>query len=202
MPPQIDLTKLPLLEVARLYIAAGYSVIPLIYRPRDESASKRPAIRALAEVGSTRIKRNGKTIGTWIPYQTRMPTDEELVAWFGGKTRRNIGVVTGAISGNLVFCDIDSKVIYAEWAKAYPQIAEPAPTQETRKGFHVGVRMMVTPPGNQICIIVAIISANHEAKGATLLSAPVPTAPVFGISGSAAFWMPRHRLSPRWRRLV
>jgi hypothetical protein len=119
MPPKIDLTKLSMLEVARLYVAAGYSVIPLSYLPGDEDASKRPALRALAQVGSTTTKKSGKVVGSWRPYQARLPTDKELVDWFGGGTRRNIGVVTGRVSGNIVFIDIDSKVIYKEWAEAY-----------------------------------------------------------------------------------
>lgn len=69
-----------LIDVARKYIKAGFSVIPL--------NGKIPSIE-------------------WKEYQTRYATEEELGKWFGdGKA--NIGIVTGKISG-ITVVDIDAK---------------------------------------------------------------------------------------------
>lgn len=71
-----------LLNYARAYLRRGWSVVPI--NPRD----KRPAI-------------------DWKEYQTRQPTDAELVRWFGGSNAdRNIALVTGSISG-IVVVDAD-----------------------------------------------------------------------------------------------
>lgn len=71
------------LERAREYVARGFSVIPL--QPRG----KKPVV-------------------AWKEFQSRRPTDEELVAWFSTPESRNIGIVTGAISGITVI-DTDSR---------------------------------------------------------------------------------------------
>jgi len=60
-----------MLEIARKYVARGWSVIPL--------EGKIPSI-------------------VWKEYQARYPTDEELQRWFSDG-KKNIGIVTGKISG-------------------------------------------------------------------------------------------------------
>lgn len=69
-----------ILEIARKYVKRGWSVIPL--------EGKIPAI-------------------VWKDYQNRHPTDEELQQWFSDG-KKNIGIVTGKISG-LSVVDIDLK---------------------------------------------------------------------------------------------
>jgi hypothetical protein len=69
------------IETARKLVSKGVSVIPLWPK------AKNPAI------------------SEWAEYQTRRPTDEELVQWFRDSDR-NLGIVTGAISG-LVVVDED-----------------------------------------------------------------------------------------------
>jgi hypothetical protein len=70
-----------LLDVAREYVARGISVIPL------EPRGKRP-------------------LTDWKVYQQRHATDEELIAWFRNRDDRNIGIVTGHISGlSVIDCD-------------------------------------------------------------------------------------------------
>lgn len=59
----------------------GFSVIPI--KPED----KRPAIKS------------------WLEYQTRKATNEELIAWFKD-TDLNVGIVTGGISG-ITVVDVD-----------------------------------------------------------------------------------------------
>ena len=63
------------------YIGRGWSIIPI--RPGD----KRPLVR-------------------WEEFQHRHPSEAEACAWFSGRSKAGIGIVTGAISG-LVVVDID-----------------------------------------------------------------------------------------------
>jgi putative DNA primase/helicase len=70
----------------------GWSIIPLWFR------GKTPSVRS------------------WTEYQRRRPTFEEIEAWFGPPTPRNVGVITGTVSG-LVVVDADSPEAF-EWATA------------------------------------------------------------------------------------
>jgi len=96
------------LEAARKYLSHGMSVIPV--QPRG----KKPAI-------------------SWKEYQQRLPTDEELVRWFGNGAKNNIGIVTGSVSG-LTVVDLDSEQAFA-FAKE--KKLAPGPTVKTGRGFHV-----------------------------------------------------------------
>lgn len=90
------------------FLMRGWSVFPL--RNRD----KRPAIRS------------------WVEYQHRPPTYDELEQWFTGAVR-NVAIVTGKVSG-LFVVDADSPAALA-WA------AEHLPPTEMRvrtaKGCHL-----------------------------------------------------------------
>lgn len=69
-----------MIDIAKKYIAAGFSVIPV-------GTDKKPIVQ-------------------WREYQTRYATDAELEEWFSEP--RNIGIVTGKISG-ITVVDIDAK---------------------------------------------------------------------------------------------
>jgi hypothetical protein len=123
------------LAVARRYVAAGLSVIPV---KADGSKSPR--------------------FGGWREYANRLPTDAELVAWFGGADAVGIGVVAGPASGNLVVLDFECKggaPAYAEWAaglaadlgahlKDCPIVRTPS------GGRHVWVRLANAAPGGKL----------------------------------------------------
>jgi hypothetical protein len=93
---------------AREYASRGLSVIPL------EPKGKKPLVE-------------------WKRYQSVKPTDEELQEWFGEHPERNIGIVTGAISG-LVVVDLDSPeaIQFAE-EQSFPV----PPIVETPRGYHL-----------------------------------------------------------------
>jgi len=82
------LANIEVLDAAHEYRDYGFSCIPLL--------GKKPAI-------------------AWKQFQERHPTHGELLAWFGvvQKSRRNIGIVTGSISG-IVAVDVDSHAM-AQW---------------------------------------------------------------------------------------
>jgi hypothetical protein len=68
-------------EVLRDYIRRGWSIIPII--PRD----KRPLVR-------------------WEDFQTRLPSEPEVSAWFRAWPDAGVAIVTGAIS-RVVVVDVD-----------------------------------------------------------------------------------------------
>ena len=71
----------------------------------------------------------------WRPYQTRRPTEAEILDWFGAQ-RSNIAVITGAISG-VVVIDADSPEALRWCVRRLPY----TPWQtETVRGFHLWYR--------------------------------------------------------------
>lgn len=84
--------KSPLLEVARRYVAAGLSVIPI-----RADGSKAPAV------------------AKWAEYAERFPDDHELSHWFAPERAVGIGVVCGKVSGNLAVLDFESHDIWTRW---------------------------------------------------------------------------------------
>jgi putative DNA primase/helicase len=96
------------LDLARNYLAKGFSIIPL--KPK----SKKPAIES------------------WKEFQGRRPTEEEIRQWFDNRSKNNIGIVTGRISGIAVI-DFDSPAAI-QFAK--DQAFPPTPTARTGNGFH------------------------------------------------------------------
>lgn len=105
----IKADKQVILDYARFYLSKGFSIIPIKLK------DKRPALPS------------------WLEYQNRLPTDKELIEWFGNGTEKNIGIVTGKISG-IVAVDLDSKRA-VEFAKAnnFPL----SPLSKTGKGYHI-----------------------------------------------------------------
>lgn len=70
-------------QAALEYLGRGWSVIPIRER------AKRPAV-------------------AWKDYQTERASEEEIRGWFRRYPKRNVGIVTGALSG-LVVLDIDPR---------------------------------------------------------------------------------------------
>lgn len=87
-----------MLEQALAYAALGYSVIPC--RP----GTKRPAIE------------------TWMEYQVRHATEDEIRQWWGEWPDANVAIVTGAIS-NLTVIDVDGDVGLASMRTIIDQIS-------------------------------------------------------------------------------
>lgn len=101
-----------LLEAARRWVAAGFSVLPLAFH------SKRPCWAALKASGS--LDATGRpVIGE---YWKRQPTDAELRAWFG--PARNLAVVTGF--AGLVVLDFDERDAYDCWLYLAASMGGPA----------------------------------------------------------------------------
>ena len=111
------------LDAARSYVARGWSVLPV----------GRPTASQLASPDDPASQGWKKPLVSWKDFQTRLPTDAELVSWFkSGKN--NIAIVTGAISG-LSAIDLDGQDAI-ELAEKFG-IPMNAPKVRTGKGFHI-----------------------------------------------------------------
>jgi len=138
------------LKVALSYQKKGVSVIPLYSeeilknRPPEwylESLNKALAKNAKQddplsenEVGQKMLIEQCKIpIVKWKEYQTRIPTEEEVTQWFTENPQANIGIVTGKVSGIVVF-DLDSEegVKYSKSKGGFPK----TPAVKTGKGYH------------------------------------------------------------------
>lgn len=139
-----------MLSVARAYVAAGLSVIPIRH------GSKEPDRDLLAIT-------TGRTDMYWAPedrralwrvYTTIRPTDAELGRWFRDSDA-GVGIVGGAVSGGLVRIDFEHAHCLPTWRRLLrddPQATEAIatlPIVATPKGNHVYFRM-VDPPGHEL----------------------------------------------------
>lgn len=78
-----------------------------------------------------------RAIINWTPFQKRLPTEQEVSTWFDKWPDANIGIVTGKISGIVVFdLDSDHAVQYAEDEGGFPD----TPMVKTGKGSHAYVQ--------------------------------------------------------------
>ena len=106
--------KPSILLLAESYLVAGVSIIPIRL-----DGSKAPAI------------------SSWKEYATRLPTQEELDAWFGSR-RVGIGIVCGIVSQGLEVLDFDDGSLFMPWFDSVPNIAAKLIVVETPSdGYHV-----------------------------------------------------------------
>ncbi|MFQ6076932.1 MAG: bifunctional DNA primase/polymerase, partial [Candidatus Bathyarchaeia archaeon] len=99
---------------AKLYLRLGFSVIPIAYK-------------------------NKKPLVAWEEFQRRKPTEDEVASWFA-RERRNVGIVCGAVSGNLCVLDFDSPEAYADFFPGHKDLEKTTMVARTRKGYHVYLR--------------------------------------------------------------
>jgi hypothetical protein len=119
------------LELSRLYVAAGLSVIPI-----RADGSKAPAL------------------ASWTEYQSRWPTDAELVSWFGSDVPGiGLAIVCGAVSGHLEVIDFDSVELFETWLTTLrhqsPALIPSLTVISTPEGRHVYLRLPGPVPRNR-----------------------------------------------------
>ena len=120
--------------------------IPLYRRndPRDDSGNKRPMYANLQK--------------------TCMPGDATLVRWFCDD-RRNIGIVCGSVSGNLLVVDFDDRGAYITWLEA---VDPPSTlTMNTAHGVHCYYRVTDEVPGNR-----KLIGGDLRGQGGQVVAPP------------------------------
>lgn len=76
----------------------------------------------------------------WKTLQIDRPSDEFVRRNWPPASKRNIGIICGPVSANLLVRDFDNANDYAAWAKSVPELARQLPTVATRRGFHVYFR--------------------------------------------------------------
>lgn len=105
-------------EHLRFYGENGINVIPIL-APNGHNDPKRPAL------------------DEWTTYQRRLSTPSEHALWWTyADTPRNLGVVTGTISGNLVVVDIDDEETYNEISESDSRFRDTL-ICKTGKGYHL-----------------------------------------------------------------
>lgn len=118
--PDVGAADQSALTQARALAARGLSVIP-VPRPRPGVPPGQPGDGKVPAIA-------------WAEYQTRLPTDTELVAWFA--TEHNLAVVTGVVSG-VVVVDADTPDALRYCTRHLPW----TPWQtKTSKGYHLWYR--------------------------------------------------------------
>ena len=167
------------LDMARAYVAAGLSVIPI------ERGGKLPDHWGLQKTTGQAINWVASDErAAWRTYCTRMPTDAELVTWFADGDA-GIGIVGGAISGGLVRIDLESPACLLAWADdlalrdtALAKAAYALPVVQTGKGHHVYLRMP-DPPGHVILSSCGsgnelLVLAETQGEGCYCVAPPSP----------------------------
>lgn len=89
-----------LIEARTYLFAREWSVFPVKFKSKDPEESD------LFNRGYVKANENGSSTGSWKALQEKLPTEEDLAEWFGNGTLRNIGIVTGKVSG-LIVLDVD-----------------------------------------------------------------------------------------------
>ncbi|QDT10199.1 bifunctional DNA primase/polymerase [Planctomycetes bacterium K23_9] len=108
------------IQHAKRYADFGWSVFPC------QAATKKPAVRS------------------WKPFQTTRPSTSQLERWFNN-SERNVAVVCGSVSNDLVVRDFDSVARYELWQSNHQSLAKTIPTVRTAGGYHCYCRMTPCP---------------------------------------------------------
>lgn len=139
-----------MLDIARAYVAAGMSVIPI------ERGGKLPDHHLLkVTTGQQTNWVASDERAAWRVYCGRLPTDGELETWFA-EGDAGIGIVGGAVSGGLVRIDFEDVACLPTWisdlnlrGRYLAAAASMLPVVFTGKGMHVYLRMP-DPPGHLV----------------------------------------------------
>jgi putative DNA primase/helicase len=136
-----------MLAVARNLLARGFSVIPLDH-PEDTWVTDPNSV--------------GKTAAIkWTPFQKTLPTDADLIEWFGNGHKRNAAIVTGKVS-NIVVVDGDSVEALA-WMHAH---LPPTPMRtQTARGEHWGYRHPGVSVKNKVRINTSDPAIKIDVRG-------------------------------------
>lgn len=138
--------------VKRIDISQNYLALGLSFFSIKADGSKAPEWYLLPKVWN---EAEQKDKASWKPFQTRQPTQDELIVWFGAGKARGIAVVTGRISGNLEVLDYDKIGIYDLWVdtcihNGFGDLVERCPLIETPSGgWHLLYRCEEPVAGNQ-----------------------------------------------------
>lgn len=111
----------PLTSLASQYRREGLSFFPLPYKAKRDDSFK------------------------WGVYQERQPTENEVKSWFNGH-QKNIAVVCGKVSGNLVVVEFDNEDYFVEFEvnflnKQNMSILDFTRVSKGKRGPHIWLRV-------------------------------------------------------------
>jgi hypothetical protein len=89
-----------------------------------------------SSMGWSVIPTNGKiaTI-SWLPFQEKPPSLEEIATWFKDSNPTGLAIVTGAVS-SLVVLDFDDPKLYDTFIRQHQHLSQTR-TVKTKRGFHL-----------------------------------------------------------------
>lgn len=154
-----------LYQEAAYYKECGLSVLPIADR-------KRPDGRVLP-IAPDEV--TGEMGPTWKPFQFHAPDDVYLRQWFlcpiADKWQRGVGIINGAVSGNLVTLDFEDADTFDQWLtiiddNGLSEYIEDAPIGSTPGGGrHITLRSTVAVPGNTKLAFWADKKVRIETRG-------------------------------------
>jgi replicative DNA helicase len=128
-----------LAELAREYVAAGISILPI-----KPDGSKAPEAKFLP------LGADGKP--TWAPFQSQIADPETISRWYGNGSRLGIAAIGGLVSGGLEILDLDCAEVFGPWgelvkAAGGSELLARLVIVRTPNGWHAYFRS-ATPEGN------------------------------------------------------
>lgn len=106
-----------------------------------------------------------KPLVKWAQFQVARPTEAQLKLWFDVPDPPNVGIVCGAVSGNLVVLDFDEVKLYDQMGKSMEETTTVVKT--ANRGFHVWLRTDAT-----FAKCTPIPHLDVQAEGAYVLAPP------------------------------
>ena len=116
-------------------------------------------------------KKSGKepNIPTWENYIYARPTEEEIKQWLKAGLFEKIGIICGAVSGNLVVFDIDDADLVDNLGLDLSKTGRNTWIVQTGRGYHVYVKSNKNPGGTQKQNKLKI---EHRANGGYVVAPP------------------------------
>jgi len=82
----------------------------------------------------------------WKKYQSRLPTEYELIRMFSNPGITGTAIICGDVSNGLCVRDFDDNRSFDKWADQYPYLAKACPQAKTKRGKHVYFRSPISVP--------------------------------------------------------
>ncbi len=83
---------------------------------------------------------------TWREYQRRLASPAELTRWARRELFRNVGIVCGKVSGNLVVLDFDAPETYDAFRTHFSNLIQTYTVATGGGGWHVYLKVDALPP--------------------------------------------------------
>lgn len=115
-----------LLDHALIYNSKGLSVIPC--RPREKAPD----------------------LPSWSCFQQQRASQDTIRHWWTDKPDRNVGVVTGEVSGGLVVLDFDAMSAFQAYCQNFPLLLDTRiHLTGSRKGYHAFYYVAIIPQSSK-----------------------------------------------------